>query len=172
MLNKLRKIVVFILDLIEIYIPTFCITVTFISFLLQIFSRYILRNQVEWSYELTLIGFLWCLILAAANASRTNSHVAFTLFYDRVNEKTRLVMRLIANLFVLIVFIILIGPAWDFVDFMSIKKTSVLKVSMKLLFLPFVVFVALTWCHTAYGFYKDLKEIIQTKRDRKKEQAT
>jgi TRAP-type C4-dicarboxylate transport system permease small subunit len=147
-----------LLDVIEIYIPTVCIGVTFVSFLVQIFSRYVLGSQVEWSYELTLIGFLWCLILAACNASRTNTHVAFTLFHDKLGQMGKLIVSIASNLFILVTFGILIGPAWEFVSFMSIKKTSVLKIPMNIVFFPFMVFTVLTWVHTASDAVKNVIE--------------
>lgn len=160
MMKKIRKILLFIIDFIEIYAPTVCIGITFISFLVQIFSRYVLKNQVEWSYELTLIGFLWCLMLAACNASRTHTHVAFTLFYDKLNDNGKLVFRMVANVFILVTFGMLAGPAWEFIDFMSIKKTSVTNLPMDILFFPFIVFVVLTWAHTAHDFIKDIMVMV------------
>jgi len=168
MFNKFKKVIGFILDVIEIYIPTICISITFISFLIQIFTRYVLRSQVEWSYEITLIGFLWCLILAASNGSRAKSHVAFTLFYDKLSDENKIIVRIISNLFLIIVFSLLIYPAWEFVSFMGIKKTSVLKIPMNIVYFPFIVFTFLTLIHVLNDLIKDIKLMISKKKNQDK----
>ncbi len=161
MIKKINKVILFMLDTIEIYIPTICITITFISFLIQIFTRYVLRDQVEWSYEVTLIGFLWCLILSASNGSRTETHVAFTLFYDKLSNKNKLIIRLIANAVVITTFSLLLYPAWEFVSFMQIKKTSVLKIPINIVYFPFIVFTFLTLVHVLQDFIEDIYSIIK-----------
>ncbi|RKX82557.1 MAG: hypothetical protein DRP58_10120, partial [Spirochaetes bacterium] len=73
----------FILDLIEIYIPSFTFILLFIAFLLQIFYRYFLV-PLTWPLELTLLCFIWTALLGGLYAKRDNSHVQFTIVYDMV----------------------------------------------------------------------------------------
>jgi TRAP-type C4-dicarboxylate transport system permease small subunit len=156
-MDVLKKLVLRLFDIVEIYIPSVCMAVTFVSFVIQIFSRYVLKAQVGWSYETTLIGFLWCLVLAASNGSRSHTHVAFTLFYDKCGEKGRLGFRIFAGIFIVVSFSILLGPAWEYVAFMKIKKTSVTKIPMNILFFPFIVFTALTLIHTIKDLILDIR---------------
>lgn len=145
------------LDLIEVYIPTFCLIVTFVSFVIQVVSRYCFGSQVRWTYEMCLTGFLWCLLLAAPYAQREHSHVSFTLFYDKLGERGQLAFRLIGTVFLVICFGILLYPGYDWVQFSGIKKSSTLRIPLNYVYAPFVVFVALTLLHLLRDLIKDIR---------------
>ncbi len=156
-MEQMKKIGLKVLDFVEIVMPVISLTVIFLSFVVNVFARYVFHSPVNASYELCLIGLFWCLMLSAPYAARTNSHVAFTLLYDAVNPTGQLIFRMVGNAFMIFCLGVMLYPCYDWVMFMQRKVTAVLKIKMSLVFFPFVVFNLLTLCHMAYDFAKDVK---------------
>ena len=145
-------------DLLEIYIPTLCLIVTFVSFIIQVVSRYVFSSQVAWSYELCLTGFIWCLYLAAGHAMRAHTHVCFTLFYDKLSAGWQLIFRLAGTLFLIVCFGLLVYPAYDWIQFMAIKKSATLHIPMNIVFAPFIAFTVLTLMHLVEDMVRYIRE--------------
>lgn len=155
-----RRIGKFLLDLVEIYIPSVSFTVMFISFIIQIFTRYVLNNPVVWSYELTIFGFIWTALLGALYAKRKASHVKFTLLYDMYTPTARIWVRLVGNSLILISFIAGFWPALDYVLFMGFKKSTVLNIPYDVVFFPFVIFMAGMIGRFAVDVWQDARALI------------
>ena len=127
--------------LVSILIPGAAFTIMFVAFCLQIFSRYILKSQFEFTYDYTVICFLWTTCLGAIYASKHREHVSFALLYDHFGPKGRAVINLVGNLIIATALFLLLKPTAEYLDFISIKKTAVLKVSFEVLYAPFLVFL-------------------------------
>jgi TRAP-type C4-dicarboxylate transport system permease small subunit len=56
------------------------LTVMFLSFILQIVSRYILRDPLGWTLELCLTMWLWVVFWGSAFCLRDREHVKFDIF--------------------------------------------------------------------------------------------
>ena len=139
--NYIKKIWRFLVNLIEIYIPIVSFFAMFLAFILQIFTRYVLGAQVPWTYEVTIIGFMWVVALGGAYASRLNEHVSFTMVYDRMSVSGKALTKIISNSILIIAFAIMFFPVLEFIDFMKIKKTAVMKIPISILYAPFIFFI-------------------------------
>ncbi|MFA5447633.1 MAG: TRAP transporter small permease subunit [Sphaerochaeta sp.] len=139
--NKLTKTIQFLERALSIYIPIIAFVLMFSAFCIQIFSRYFLSRQFEWTYEYTVGGFLWTVAFGACGASKNREHVSFSLLYDKLKPKGQAIMTLAGNILITIAFLILIYPAYDFISFMSIKVTPVLRVPISFLYAPFLAFI-------------------------------
>jgi len=163
MTSFLRKSGMFILDLVEIYIPSVSFTIMFLSFIVQIFTRYVLNNPLVWTYELTIFGFIWTALLGALYTKRKASHVKFTLLYDIYGPKTQIWVRIIGNGLILIAFIIGFLPALDYVLFMGFKRSTILNIPYNIAFFPFVIFMADMIGRLAVDVWKDVRILIKYK---------
>ncbi len=152
----LKKIGLFLLDFVEVWMPTIALSIIFVAFILNVFSRYLFRSPINACYELCLAGLVWTLLLSAPYAVRTKTNVAFTLLYDKAGATTQLIMRLIGNAFLLYCLIRMFYPCLDWVLFMHRKRTSVLKIRYDILFFPFVIFNALDIFHFTVDIVRDL----------------
>jgi TRAP-type C4-dicarboxylate transport system permease small subunit len=146
----------FLLDVVEKYLPVFVFFILFLTFILQIFCRYFLV-PLTWPLELTLICFIWTALLGGLLAKRTNDHVAFSLIYDAVKPKVRLYMRLSGNFLLFAAFCIAIYPSYDYVAFMSFKKSNVLRIPMNIAFSPFIIFLLVMLGRIGWDIWIDLK---------------
>jgi len=156
----LKRSGAFLLDLLEIYIPTISFAIMFIVFIVQVFYRYFLNNPLTWPPEIISLTFIWTTVLGACYAQREREHVMFTILYDKSPPKIQLATRLIGNGLIALTFLIALKPAIDYVQFMNFRVSTVLKIPFSYIFAPFVVFLVLIIGRMFYDIYLDINRII------------
>jgi len=130
----------------------------FSVFILQIFYRYILNNPLSWTYEVTVLGFLWTTLLGACYVRRIHSHICFDMAYQNRSEKVKIVFRLTGNTLVIIGCLIGVFPTYQYLLDMSIEKTAVLRIPLSFGFLPAFVFIILI---TGYSIYDVVLDVVK-----------
>ena len=140
-LKILRRIWEVIEKVIGIYLPCVTFLIMFVSFCIQIICRYLFNYQFEWTYEFTVIGFMWTAVFGACYSSKIRDHVSFNLIYDRLGGKGQALMSLAGNLIIIVAFFLLIPYAVEYISFMDIKTTPVLKLSFGVAYAPFLIFL-------------------------------
>ena len=113
----------------------------FLTFLLQIFSRYILAQPFGWTLELSLTLWIWIVFWGNAFVVRHNEHVTFDVLYEHVGLRTRRVFALIAAAAIAVGMAVSLYPTWDFIDFMKIKNSATLRIPMRTIFSIYIVFL-------------------------------
>lgn len=156
MLRTLKKVWDVIEYLVAIILPSVAFTVMFVSFCLQIFSRYVLGQQFSWTFEATVIGFLWTVAFGAIWAGRNHEHVSFSLIYDLFGPKGQAILNMIGSLMIAAAFVILIPAAYEYLEFITIKKTAVLRVSFTALYAPFLAFIVFSSIYLIRDFVRDI----------------
>jgi len=126
--------------------------------MLEIFYRYFLV-PLTWTLEFTLIAFIWVTLLGACFAQRDSSHVMFTMIYDKVKPRTQVWMRIVGNTLVFIAFSISLYPTYRYINFMSFKKSDVLKIPMNIAFSPYIVFLIIIIGRLGYDIITDFKKL-------------
>ncbi|GHV62056.1 hypothetical protein AGMMS49587_07830 [Spirochaetia bacterium] len=155
----MKRILLFIRDIIEIYTPVVSFVVMFLTFILQVFSRYVLRNPIVWSMEIIVIGFVWTVIFGACYTMRRRSHVKFTMIYDRLSPRPAALIRMLGNLIIAGTFLSLVYASYKYSFFIGFQKTAVFRVSYTLVFLPFVYFLLSITGYTIMEIIEDIKII-------------
>ncbi len=150
----------FLLDTLEIYIPTISFSVMFIIFVVQVFYRYALNNPLTWPPEIISMTFIWTTVLGACYAQRKAEHVSFTVVYDRLSAMGQLIFRLLGNGFVAVAFLIALRPVYEYIDFMSFQKTTVLRIPMSMVFAPFLIFQVLIIGRMLYAIAQDVAVLL------------
>ena len=156
-MKKLCIIANKLFDIFELYIPNAAFIVLIVSYIILISYRYIFYASMDWLYELNVVAFVWCSILAASYGSRSGKHVAFSIIYDKFSEKTQLILRLIGELLAVGLFFFLLPRAYNSIDFMAIRKTPIMAIPFNIVYFPFVIFVVLTLIHNVVLLSKDIK---------------
>jgi len=126
--------------------------------MLEIFYRYFLV-PLTWTLEFTLIAFIWVTLLGACFAQRDSSHVMFTMIYDKVKPRTQIWMRIVGNTLLFIAFSISLYPTYRYINFMSFKKSDVLKIPMNIAFSPYIVFLIIMIGRLGYDIITDFKKL-------------
>ena len=113
----------------------------FATFLLQIFSRYVMQEPFGWTLELCLTLWVWIVFFGNAFIVRDKDHVAFDIFYLMAPNRLRRVLALISAAAIAIGMIWSFLPTLDYVQFMGIRKSALLKIPMNFVFSIYVVFM-------------------------------
>lgn len=145
-MEKLRArpvmgIAAFLRDALEIYLPMLAFAVMFVVFILQIFFRYVLRQPLQWAYEVTVSCYLWLVLLGACYAQRERKHVSFNMITDKLSVKPRAFVIFLGNLLMLIAFAYAFLPSAQFVFYMKRQQTAALKIGLDLIYLAYIPFM-------------------------------
>ncbi|WP_221565779.1 TRAP transporter small permease [Alkalihalobacillus sp. TS-13] len=159
-MSTLKKVAKFLRNLIEIYIPTTTLSIMLIAFIIQIYSRYILKDPITWTYEVTKITFIWTILLGSSYALRVSEHVEFGVIYDLFNERWKRFTRIIVNLLLIVLLGVLIIPVYDYLDFQSTQYSHVLRIPMNIAYAPFLILIISILIYSVVQIGKDLHGIV------------
>lgn len=116
------------------------LTAIFLSFVLQIVSRYIVRQPLGWTLEACLLSWLWLVFWATAFTLKEKDHVRFTILYDAARPKVKKIYAVITAVCIVGALAASLPATFDFVTFMKIEKTSLLKVRFDYVFSIYLIF--------------------------------
>lgn len=158
-MSNAKKILKFIYDFLEIYIPCIAFICLFITYVILIVMRYVLKMSIGWMAEFNTMMFLVMVVFNSSYGSRSNEHIVFSIVYDTVSPKIQLIMRTIVNVTSCIVYCIILPNAYKGVMFMAVKKSSLLKVPYSILYFPFLIYLGLTIIHHLTGLILDIQMV-------------
>ncbi|MEI6875722.1 MAG: TRAP transporter small permease [Spirochaetota bacterium] len=153
-----RSVGKFIVDLIELYIPTLAFVTLFVAFMAQIVNRYFFK-PLTWAEELSLLCFCWVALLGGLYAKRSESHVSFGMVYDLLKPRGKARMRIVGSVLLLFSFVIAVKPCWEYVSAMSYRKSDVLHIPMNWAYFPFIVFLLDMIVRLALDIRRDVIEL-------------
>ena len=113
----------------------------FCTFVLQVFSRYVLLTPFGWTLELCLTLWVWIVFWGNAFIVREKDHVTFDILYLAVRPGLRRILALISALAIVVAMAVSFLPTWDYIDFMKIKKSPLLKLPMRDVFSIYMLFL-------------------------------
>ena len=169
-LPKFKFLIKIVQNTIEVYIPVAAFILMFIVFLLQVTFRYIFNNPLTWTQDIIVFCFCWVVVLGASYTMRTQNHVLFTLVYDNLKPKFAAASRLAGSLIIMVTFILLLKPSYNYCQFLAFQRMAMIKISYYWVFLPFVYFVFSVIVYTIPYIVEDIQIItgkIEDSEDRK-----
>lgn len=114
--------------------------IMFLAFMLQIVFRYLLNWPTGWSYELSLICWLWLVPFGAAFVVTEREEIRFDLIYGSMGPRLRRITAIITGLFLLGVYIHSLPAIMDYVLFMKVEKTAYLDIRFDILYAVYPIF--------------------------------
>ncbi|MCI8851997.1 MAG: TRAP transporter small permease [Lachnospiraceae bacterium] len=155
-MDGLKKVGNFLRNCVELYIPIAAFLIMFSVFVIQIVARYVFNSPVQWAYEVTVMGYLWMVVLGACYAYRDRSHVTFTLVYDNLPVKGKAICGFLGNLLMAIAYIAMFLPSCKMIGQMKIQVTSVFKIGLNIVYLPFIPFMIIILCYILYDMWLEV----------------
>ena len=155
----MKRALLFIRDIFEVYLPCASFGIMFLTFILSVFFRYVVRHPLTWSMEIIVIGFIWTVVLGACYTMRHRSHVKFTLLYDRMAPRPAAIIRILGNIIIAGTFISLVYVSYKYSFFVGFQKTAVFRISFTVIFLPFTYFLCSIIGYTMTEIIEDIKVI-------------
>ena len=155
----MKKVLLFLRDIFEIYVPVASFSIMFTAFIVQVFFRYVIRYPLTWTAEVIVIGFVWTVVFGACYTMRRRSHVKFTMLYDRLTPRVAAIFRMLGNIIIAVTFISLVYASYRYAFFVSFQKTAVFRIPMTPVFLPFVYFLCSITGYTITEIIEDIRII-------------
>lgn len=109
------------------FIAATMLAAMFLTFLLQIFSRYVLKSPFGWTLELCLILWVWIVFFGCAFIVRERDHVTFDIFYLAAPRRLRQGLALFFSAAIAIGMLWSFLPTWDYIDFLKLRGTSTVR---------------------------------------------
>ena len=113
----------------------------FASFLLQVFTRYVLNNPVAWTNEFVLIAYIWIVFWCGAFLLRERDHITFDMVFVSLPPGKRRILAVILTAVVAVAFIAALPGTIDYITFMKIEKSAIMRIRFDLLYAIFAVFM-------------------------------
>ena len=155
-MDVLKKAGRFLRNCVELYIPVAAFLIMFVVFVAEIAARYLFNKPLAWAYEVTVMCYLWLVIFGACFAYRDRSHVTFTLIYDKLGVKGKAVCAFLGNLLMFIAFAAMLVPSIRFISQMKMQVTSVFKIGLNIVYLPFIPFMFIMIAYFLYDMYVEV----------------
>jgi C4-dicarboxylate transporter DctQ subunit len=130
------------------------LTAMFISFLIQIVSRYVFNFPVGWTYEVTLLTWLWGVLWGAAFVLTEQEEIRFDIIYSLVTPPMRRIFAVLSGAALLVLYTVSLPAITSYVTFMKVERSPHLHIPFDILFSIYVIFavavivryVWITWC--------------------------
>jgi C4-dicarboxylate transporter DctQ subunit len=130
----------------------------FVTFLLQVYSRYVMAQPFGWTLELCLTLWIWIVFLGCAFIVRDRDHVTFDILYLAVPRGPRRIFALISALAIAVGLAVSFWPTWDWIDFMKIRRSPTLRIPFRTVFSVYAIFlvvVALRYAWRAWDVFRN-----------------
>jgi C4-dicarboxylate transporter DctQ subunit len=115
--------------------------VMFVAFIAQIVFRYFLNLPTGWSTELSLVMWLWMVLLGTAFALREEDEIRFDIFTSMAGARARRIMAVIVAAAAVALFALSLPATYSYVSFMQVERSSYLKIRLDWMYSIYVVFV-------------------------------
>jgi TRAP-type C4-dicarboxylate transport system permease small subunit len=132
-----------LIDRFEYVLSFICFTTMLSAVLIQVFYRYVLGDPLVWPYELSIYCYIYIVFFGAVMAVRRGSHISFNMLYDRLSERLRHVVRIATDIFVIVLFIIIIPSSLNFIELFGSVRSSSLDIPMRMILVVFPVSILL-----------------------------
>ena len=140
------------------FIAAAMLAAMFLTFVLQIFSRYVLLEPFGWTLELCLALWVWIVFWGNAFIVRERDHVSFDILYLAVPRKARQILALVSAAAIVVAMAWSFLPTWDYIDFLKIKKSATLKIPMRSIFAIYGIFMIAVALRYAWRFVRILRD--------------
>ncbi len=114
--------------------------VMFLAFIVQIVFRYFFNLPVGWSSELSVIAWMYIVLLGSALWLKEDEEIRFDLLTSKARPRTKRVVQCLVALAAVVLFGMALPATIKYVAFMKVESSSYLKIRMDILFSVYVVF--------------------------------
>ncbi len=114
----------------------------FVTFLVQIFMRYVVGQPLSWTIEMCGILYVAIVFWGAAFMTTARDHITFSLISDAVAPPVRRAMGLVGAVVLIAAFITALPGTIDYTAFMAGKKTPIMRITYLSVYGLFPVFLA------------------------------
>ena len=155
-MKLMKKTARWFADFLEVYLPIAVFLLMFITFLVNIVFRYVLRDPQNWTFEFSVYSFVVVGLLGACAAYRKEDHVTFDLLYAGLKPRGQNILRMISYLIVIASLAAIIPASVRYLLKLP-TVTSIMKIPEGIIFMSFPVLLVSTVCRSVYRLVLDVK---------------
>ncbi len=127
--------------------------VMFVAFIVQIVFRYAFNFPVGWSSELSVIAWMYIVLLGSALWLKESEEIRFDLLTDAAGPRTRRVLGFGVAVAAVVLFAMAMPATFKYISFMKVESTSYLKIRLDVLYSVYLVFaVAVVVRYAVYAW--------------------
>jgi TRAP-type C4-dicarboxylate transport system permease small subunit len=114
--------------------------IMFLAFIIQIVFRYFLNFPIGWTSELSVIAWLYMVLIGSAFWLKETEEVRFDLLSSRLGPRGRRAIGFIVAIAAVIMFGMALPATIRYVTFMKVESSSYMKIRLDILYSIYVVF--------------------------------
>jgi TRAP-type C4-dicarboxylate transport system permease small subunit len=114
--------------------------VMFVAFIIQIVFRYFFNFPIGWTSELSVVTWLYMVLLGSAFWLKETEEVRFDLISGKLGPRGRRAIGLIVAIVAVVLFGMALPATLKYVAFMKVESSSYLKIRLDVLYSVYVVF--------------------------------
>jgi len=115
--------------------------VMFVAFIIQIVFRYFFNFPIGWTSELSVVTWLYMVVLGSAFWLKETEEVRFDLLSGSLGPLGRRVVGLVVAVSAVVLFGMALPASVKYVTFMKVESSSYLKIRLDILYSIYIVFV-------------------------------
>jgi C4-dicarboxylate transporter DctQ subunit len=116
------------------------LTTMFIAFLIQIVSRYVFNFPIGWTYEVSLLAWVWGVLWGAAFVLTERDEIRFDIIYSLVGPLTRRIFAGLSGVALIALYTMSLPAVTSYVTFMKVERSPHLHMRFDFLFSIYIVF--------------------------------
>ncbi|HEY7644994.1 MAG TPA: TRAP transporter small permease [Hyphomicrobiales bacterium] len=133
------------------------LTIMFVSFLIQVFSRYVLNDPVGWSEEVIVTMWLWTVLWGSAFVLSEREEIRFDIIYSNLSERIRRVCTVITGVVLIALYTISLPAAYAYVSFMKVERSPYLHVPINWMYSIYVIFAVASIVRYCWLVYEAIR---------------
>ena len=114
--------------------------IMFIAFIVQIVFRYFFNFPIGWTSELSVITWLYMVLIGSAFWLKETEEVRFDLLSANLGPRGRRVLGIVVAIVAIVLFGMALPATVSYVAFMKVESSSYLKIRLDILYAVYVVF--------------------------------
>ena len=114
--------------------------IMFVAFIIQIVFRYFLNFPIGWTSELSVLTWLYMVLLGSAFRLKESEEIRFDLVSGSMGRRARRIIGILVAAATVVLFAMSLPATIKYVAFMKVESTSYLKIRLDLLYSVYVAF--------------------------------
>ena len=133
------------------------LAIMFVAFIIQIASRYFFNFPIGWSSELSVVTWLYMVLIGSALWLRESEEIRFDLVSGSLGPRGRRVIGIIVAAVGLVLFAMSFPATWKYVTFMKVESSSYLKIRLDILYSVYLLFAAAIIVRYAWDVWRMMR---------------
>lgn len=133
------------------------LAIMFVAFIIQIASRYFFNFPIGWSSELSVVAWLYMVLIGSALWLKESEEIRFDLVSGSLGPRARRVIGIIVAAVGLVLFAMSFPATWKYVTFMKVESSSYLKIRLDILYSVYLLFAAAIIVRYAWDVWRMMR---------------